>query len=115
MLKSSPFKALTGQKPTLKYIRVSCSAAFVYNENPKSKVHARSIPGVYLENDDNCVYMVETLDEHNLLRSAHSTFDESIFPELDVSDSSSNGEIANEFTTNSAASGTDTDSDSFPY
>lgn len=92
VLGCSPFETLTGKKPTLKYCRVFGCSAYVYVEKPQSKVHARSIEGIFLGCDDNGVYLVESLIDRKLLNSVHVTCDESSFPALDNSDSSSSGE-----------------------
>lgn len=88
----SLFEKLSGKKPTLKHVRPFCCASFVYNERPTSEVHARATPGIFLGCDDNGVYMVKTLTDGKLLNSANVTFDESDFPGLENSDSSSSGE-----------------------
>lgn len=43
----SPFKALTGTKPTLKHVHVFGCASFLYNENPEPKAHTRAVPGIF--------------------------------------------------------------------
>lgn len=88
----SPFEMLTGRKPTLKHCRVFGCSAFVYTEKPKSKIHARSIEGIFLGCDDNGVYLVESLNDRRLLNSVHVTVMESDFPHLEKSESSSSGE-----------------------
>lgn len=93
----SPYEALTGRKPTLKHVRVFGCAAFVYNEEPKSKAHAKAFPGIYLGCDDNGVYMVEMLNDKRLINSVHVSFDEDSFPGLHCSDSSSSGESQDTF------------------
>lgn len=88
----SPFENLTGKKPTLKHVRLFGCPAVVYNERPKSNMHARGMPGIFLGCDDHGVYMVQTLQEGKLLNSAHANFDETAFPKMDKSDSSCSGE-----------------------
>ena len=108
-LQCSPFEALTGNKPKLKHVRVFGCAAFVYNESPKSKVHARAIPGIFLGCDDNGVYLVESLVDRKLVNSVHVTFDEASFPGLENRESSSSGESDDMYETESSSS-----SEAFP-
>ena len=91
-IKRSLFEALTGKKPTLKHVRVFGCSAFVYNHAPASKVHARAVPGIFLGCNDHGVYIVERLTDRKVINSVHVTFDESTFPGLEKSDSSSCGE-----------------------
>lgn len=92
----SPFEKLPGKKPTLKHIRVFGCCAFVYNEKPCSKVHARGLPGIFLGYDDNGVYMVESFTDGKLMNSVNVPFDESTFPGIDNSNPSSSGESGSE-------------------
>lgn len=85
----SPYEKLTGENPTLKHDRVFGCAAFVYNDNPRSKVHARAIPGIFLGFNDNGVYTVELSTSKKVVNSVHVTFDEDSFPGLENGDSSS--------------------------
>lgn len=55
-LRLSPFQNITGDKPKLKHARVFGSAAFVRTEDPKSKVHARASPGIFLGCYEDNVY-----------------------------------------------------------
>lgn len=91
-IKCSPYERLTGEKPTLKHVRTFGCAAFVYEHQPKSKVHAKAAPAIMLGCNDHGVYTVERLDDHRIVNSVHVTFDESSFPGLDHSASSSSGE-----------------------
>ena len=93
-LNCTPYEALTGKKPTLKYVRVFGCAAFVLNPDPKSKVHAKALPGIFLGCDDNGVYMIELLKERKLINSVHVTFDEDEFPALENPGYSSSDESA---------------------
>lgn len=91
----SPFEKLTGEKPTLRHARVLGCAAFVYEHEPKSKVHARAAPAIMLGCNDHGVYTVERLTDSKIINSVHVTFDESCFPKLELSESSSSGEGSN--------------------
>ena len=88
----SPYEMLTKKKPKLKYPRVFGCAAFVKEESPKSKVHARAVPGIFLGCNDYGVYSVMLLDSNKVVNSVHVTFDESSFPGLEKESSSSSGE-----------------------
>ena len=88
----SPYEKLLGTKPTLKYVRVFGCAAFVYEHDPKSKVHARAVPAVMLGCNDHGIYTVERLTDRKIINSVHVTFDEESFPKLEDSSSSSSGE-----------------------
>lgn len=90
-IKKSPYELLTNQKPPLHHIRVFGCAAFVYNEEPKSKVHARAKPAIYLGSDDYGVHTCEIIPERKIVQCKHVTFDESSFPALEFDSSSSSG------------------------
>ena len=94
----SAFEKLTGTKPTLKHIRVFGCAAFVYEHDPVSKIHATAAPAIMLGCNDNSVYTLERLNDKKIINSVHVTFDEQSFPKLDLSDSSSSGEENDEYT-----------------
>lgn len=83
---------MSRKKSTLKHVRVSGCAAFVYNEKPLSKVHARYFPGIFRGCNDHDVQMVEKLTDRKFVNSMHVKFDETSFPRLENSDSSSSGE-----------------------
>ena len=97
-LGKSPQEVLTNHKPSLHYIRVFGSPAFVYDEDPKSKVHARAEPGIYLGSDDYGVFTCELLRNRKIVRSRHVTFDEAEFPALEFGSSSSDGTDGNDAT-----------------
>eukprot|EP00171_Calliarthron_tuberculosum_P001098 IDg1098t1 len=63
--------------------------AFVYEQEPKSKVHARAAPSIMLGCNDNGIYTVERLTDGKIIDSVHVTVDEYSFPALDRSSSSS--------------------------
>ena len=92
VLKHSPFEKLTGEKPTLKHIRIFGCTAFVYEHHPKSKVHARATPEIFLGCTDHGVYLIERTTDRKIIESVHVTFDEENFPGLDNDSSSSSGE-----------------------
>lgn len=83
---------MTAEKPKLKYARVFGCAAFVRTENPKSKVHARASPGIFLGCNDHGVYSVLLLHNKKVVNYVHVTFDEKYFPALEHAESSSSGE-----------------------
>eukprot|EP00171_Calliarthron_tuberculosum_P019463 IDg19463t1 len=91
-IKCSPYEKLTGKKPTLKHVRTFGCAAFIYEHEHKSKVHAKAAPAIMLGCNDYGIYTVELLDNHRIVNSVHVTFDEGSFPGLDLSASSSSGE-----------------------
>lgn len=70
---------------------IGCKA-FVYNEHPLSKVHARAQPGVLLGCSDHGVYRVQLLPSRKIVESVHVAFNEDCFPALETDSSSSNGE-----------------------
>lgn len=92
----SPFEKLTNGKPSLHYIRVFGCSAFAYDENPLSKVHARSKIGIYLGSDDYGIFTVELLKGKKILYSRHVTFHENKFSALEFNSSSSSGSDADE-------------------
>ncbi len=104
----SPFEKLTGNKPTLRHVRVFGCSAFVYNHDPATKVHARSMPGIFLGCNDHGVYAVELITSRKLVNSVHTTFDEDTFPALEglgtTSSSEDEEEIAQQDETTSSAS-----------
>ena len=81
---STPYEKLIGSKPSLKHVRVFGCAAFVYEHDPKSKVHARAAPAVMLGCNDHSVYTVERLTDRKIINSVHVTFDEESFPKLEI-------------------------------
>lgn len=91
-LDCTPFEHLTGEKPSLKHVRVFGCAAFVYDHFMKSKVNARAIPAIMLGCNDYGVYTVERLTDRKIINSVHATFDETNFPAFELSDSSRSGE-----------------------
>ena len=84
----SPYERLTREKPTLHHIRVFGCGAFVYNESPKSKVHARAVSAIYLGSDNHDIFKCELLASRKIFYSKHVTFDEPAFPALEFPDSS---------------------------
>lgn len=66
---------LTEKLLSLNHARVFWCPAFVYNESPKSKVHARAQPGILLSSDDHGVYTVEPLESREYVISVYMTFD----------------------------------------
>lgn len=78
-IKCSPYERLTGSKPSLKYIRVFGCAAFFYEHNPKSKVHARATAGIMLGCNDHGVYTIECLIDSKIINFVHVSFDELSF------------------------------------
>jgi len=89
VLKKSPFEALTKSQPTLHHIRVFGCAAFVYDEDPKSKVHSRANPAIYLGSNDDGIFTCEIISTRKIVESRHVSFDESSFPALEIEESSS--------------------------
>lgn len=121
----SPYEKLTGQKPSLKHIRVFGCAAFVYDEHPKSKFHSTGRPRIFLGCNDHGVYTVELLAEKRTVNSVHVTFDESSFLALENMDSSSSSgedgyqwQVDSESDSDKSSTGSDNDSsdeeDAFP-
>ncbi len=98
----------------MKHVRVFGCSAFVYNEHPKSKAHARAEPGIFLGCNDNGVYMVEKIVDRKLVNSVHVSFDEESFPGLLNSDSSSSGESSSSSETESLLESEGTDDYPFP-
>lgn len=88
----SPYEKLTGERPNLKHLRVFGCSAFVYEHEPKPKVHARAAPAIMLGGDHHGVYTVERLTDRKIINSVHVTFDEETFRGLENSESSSSGE-----------------------
>ena len=105
----TPYEKLTAEKPTLKHIRVFGCAAFVFNHEPKTKVHSRASPGIFPGCDDNGVYSIELLASRKLIRSVHVTFDEETFPALEQSsdESSSSDEEDTLYEKESCSSGSE--------
>ncbi len=85
----SPYEKLTGNIPSVKYLKVFGCAAFVYNNHPKSKVHSRGQPGIVLGCSDHGIYKVELSSSRKIVYTRHVTFDESSFPALEEDSSSS--------------------------
>lgn len=96
-IKCSPYEKLTKSKPSIHYIRVFGCAAFIYNEDAPSKVHARAQPGIYLGSDDNGVHTCEILNNRRTVYSRNVTFDETSFPALEFDNSSSSGSDNEEY------------------
>ena len=88
----SPFEKLMKKKPSLHHVKVFGCAAYVYDESPQSKVHARAKIGIYLGSYDNLVYTVELINTRRIVYSRHVTFDEDSFPAMEFDSSSSSGE-----------------------
>lgn len=104
-LNCSPFEKLTGEKPTLNHIRVFGCAAFVYDENPKSKFHSTGRPGIMLGWNNHGVYTAELMETKQTVTSVHVTFDESSFPALDnLESSTSSREDEDEWESQSSSS-----------
>eukprot|EP00171_Calliarthron_tuberculosum_P000589 IDg589t1 len=85
---------LTGVMPSLKYVRIFGCAAFVYEHETASKVHARAVPALMLVCNDSGVYTVERLTDKKIINSVHVTFDEESFLGLELRGSSSSGETS---------------------
>lgn len=68
-------KKLTGKRPCLKHIKGLGCAAFVYNEIPKTKLHFRPEPTIFLECDDNGVFNVGRISVMEVWTSVCVTFD----------------------------------------
>ena len=70
------FRKIEGRKPIAKHLRPFGCAAFVYELNPKSKIHARTISAIILRCNDHVVYTVEKLTVGKVINSFHVAFDE---------------------------------------
>lgn len=75
----SPYEKLTGRKPKLIHVRVFGCTAFVYEEAPRSKIHARVSPSIFLECNDYRVYIVQPLTDMKIINSVHVNFSEPSF------------------------------------
>lgn len=91
-LECSPFEKMTGNRPSLKNIRIFECAAFALNDNPNSKVHATAQLGLLLGCNGHGTYKVELLASKRTVDTVYLTFDETAFPNLENTDSSSSGE-----------------------
>lgn len=100
----SPIERLTGDKPKLHHVRTFGCSAFVFNNHPESKVHARATPGILLGCDDHGVYTVMRRPDRKIVRSVHVTFREDEFPGLEQKSESSSGEEAQGFEEPSSSS-----------
>lgn len=79
----TPFLVMTGEKPSLKNIRVFGCTAYVLRLPRGSKFESRALEGVYLETLEHGIYRVLIIDDDGIPRmveSRHVTFDESKFP-----------------------------------
>ena len=79
----TPYFVMTGNKPSLKHIRVFGCAAYVLRQPAGSKFESGALEGVYLETLDHGIYKVlVTIDDGipRIVESRHVTFDESRFP-----------------------------------
>ena len=79
----TPFEALTGNKPSLKHVKVFGCAAYVLRKPRGTKFEPRAHEGVYLETLKHGVYRVLIMEEDDIPRiveSRHVTFDEVRFP-----------------------------------
>ena len=79
----TPYSMVTGEKPSLKNVRVFGCAAFVLQQPRGGKFDARAMEGVLLEVKDHGVYKVlvkEDSDTYSIVESRHVTFDESRYP-----------------------------------
>ncbi len=79
-LKYSTYEKLKGKTPKLNRIRVFGCAAFVLNQNPKSKANAKASTAIHLGCDDHGAYRLEDLITGKTIYSRHVTFDEESFP-----------------------------------
>ena len=95
----SPIEKLTGVKPNLHNIRTFGCSSFIYEHNPKSKVHSRAAPGILLGCNDHSNYTVMRQNSRKIERSVHVTFIEDQFPGLEQFESSSSGEDAEGYET----------------
>jgi len=57
-----PFTRLTGKTPKLIHRKTFGRAALLHNSKPKSKVHSRASPAIYLGIDDYGVHMIEAFN-----------------------------------------------------
>ena len=90
--KATPHQLLTGQRPSLKYMRVFGCAAYVLRQPEQSKLDARGLEGVLLQSGQHGVYEVLVWEGNassspgnvslppRIVRSRHVTFDESRYP-----------------------------------
>lgn len=85
----TPYKKLTGKKPSLKHVRVFGCAEFVYKHETESKIHRKAEPAIRLECDDYGRYIVELIRERKVINSVHVSFDEDTFPATEFLESSS--------------------------
>ena len=90
--KATPHQLLTGQRPSLKRMRVVGCAAYVLRQPEQSKLDARGLEGVLLQSGQHGVYKVLVWEGNassspgdvslppRIVRSRHVTFDESRYP-----------------------------------
>lgn len=115
-IRKTPYETLTGKQPTLKHAKVFGCSAFVYNHSPKTKVHGRASPAIFLVCNDHGVFTVERMTDGKIINSVHVTFDEESFPALDKSDSSSSDNDSDKIYHESETSDThSTEEDSEPF
>lgn len=81
-LKCSPHENFTDTLPSIHYIRVFGSDAFVYNESPKIMVHAQASLAIYFGSDDNGVFKCKLLTTRKAVYSLNDTFDEKNYPAM---------------------------------
>jgi hypothetical protein len=79
----TPFEMLTGERPSLKNIRVFGCAAFVLRMPQSSKLQPRADQGTLLECVEHGIYNILVCSDDtapHIMESRHVTFDESSFP-----------------------------------
>ena len=85
---STPYEKLTGKKTTMKHIRVSGCAAFVFDEKPRSKLSQRGQPGIYFSSDDYGKHRILLLKEDKIGHSGNVKYYEKSFPAREWDESS---------------------------
>jgi len=76
---STPYSVFTGNKPSLKHVRVFGCTAYVLRLPEGTKFEYRALEGVYLETLEHGIYRVLITDDDGiprLVESRHVTFDE---------------------------------------
>lgn len=81
-IKGSPRENFTGNKPTIKHIKVFGCKSFFFTDDSKSKFHIRAQQTIFLGFDDNNVFTGDVVSDRKILNSMHLTFDETSFPGL---------------------------------
>jgi len=120
---ATPFSELTGERPSLKNVRVFGCAAYVLRLPRGPKFESRALEGVYLETLEHGVYKVLFMDDDGpprIMDSRHVTFDESTFPgapgltDYMVDESASGNDMSSDLTSDSSTVESDDSCDAFP-